>query len=69
MMAICISIAVPLSWILRGQDNSREAGGTNLPHMHAGKHDGIGHDDDGIGDDDDDVVDECDDNKLALLFP
>ena len=36
-MFIIVFIAVPLRRILRGQDNNREAGGTDLPNLHTGQ--------------------------------
>ena len=44
IMVIVVFIVVPLPRILRGQDNNREAGGTDLPNLHTGE------------DDDDDII-------------
>ena len=43
IMVIVVFIVVPLPRILRGQDNNREAGGTDLPNLHKGQ-----DDDDGV---------------------
>ena len=56
IMVIVVLITVPLPQILRGQDNNREAGGTDLPDLHTGQ------------DGDDGVAHGDDDNRLALQW-
>ena len=37
IMVFVVFITVPLPQILRGQDNNRKAGGTDLPNLHTGQ--------------------------------